>query len=199
MNPDKCVVQYFTKKRLSFPIIRIRNTIVRYESQHKLLGLIIDSPKLSWKGHIEYLLSESSRRLDILKVLSSTVKGASGKMLRNFYIAYIRSKLDYGSIIYSSAHPRYLRKIETTQNKALRFILGARNTSPILSLQAEAYIPPIEWHHGLLHLRQYAKLHSSERRVTAQKLEIFSNESIYSLHSFSARTRTCMQKTAPFN
>ncbi|GFY09324.1 reverse transcriptase domain-containing protein [Trichonephila clavipes] len=58
-------------------------------------------------------------------------------------IALIRSKLDYGSVVYSSAC-KSLLKILDPVHQAPRLCLGAFRTSPVESLYAEAYEPPLD-------------------------------------------------------
>ena len=56
----------------------------------------------------------------------------------------IRSKVDYGAIIYGSARKSYLRMLDPIQNQALRLCLGAFRTSPATSLHVEANEMPME-------------------------------------------------------
>ena len=196
INPEKSIIQYFTKKRITYPILKIKNIVLRYEKTHKLLGLNFDSPKLEWKAHVNYLVSECTRRLDIIKALSSSVWGASSKLLRIFYISYIRAKLDYGSILYSGAKDSVLQKLEVLQNKALRLILGARKSSPIISLQAESYLPPLKIHRGYLHTKHYIKIkHSPEDHNTATTLKLdIDNQENFPYNSFSFRSKAWLHK-----
>ena len=78
--------------------------------------------------------------------------------LPQFYIAYIRSKINYGSILYGSSHQPSLDKLERIQDSAMRLMLGARKTSPILSLKVESYLPPLKLHRGYLIVKNYLKL-----------------------------------------
>ena len=157
INPTKTVLQYFTNKKVSYPIIKMKNEVLTYKRTHTLLGLVFDSPKLTWKDHVQYLTKDCQRRIDLLKSIASPVWGASLKILRNFYIAFVRSKLDYGSIIYDSNRVM-LNKLEIIQNTAMRLITGARRTSPIISLQAETFLPPLKLHREYLIMKQYIKL-----------------------------------------
>ena len=70
--------------------------------------------------------------------------GADRLMLQRMYKALILSKLNYGVQFYSSAAKTSLKKLDSIQNTALRVITGARNTSPILSLEAETNIVPLQ-------------------------------------------------------
>ncbi|CAD6216496.1 GSCOCG00011340001-RA-CDS, partial [Cotesia congregata] len=89
------------------------------------------------RGHQRY------KRLNIIKSLASTVWGAEKNCLLTTYKALIRQKIEYGAIIYDSAHPHVLKALETLQNSALRISLGAYRTSPVTSLLAEALEVPL--------------------------------------------------------
>ena len=53
------------------------------------------------------------------------------------YTSYIRSKLDYESIVYGSGRKSYLQVLDSIHNQALRLCLGAYRTSPCQNLYAE--------------------------------------------------------------
>ena len=144
INPGKTKLQHFTLKRQKSPIIRLNNHVIEYKKTQKLLGIIFDSPKLKFTEHIKYLITNCTKRVNILKALSSTYWGASTKYLKQFYIAFIKSKIMYGIELYGAANEQVIEKLEKVQNASMRLILGARRTSPIISLQAETNIPPIK-------------------------------------------------------
>ena len=58
--------------------------------------------------HIKALKAKCLKALDILKVLSNTNWGGDRSVLLNLYRSLVRSKLDYGSIVYGSARKSYL-------------------------------------------------------------------------------------------
>ena len=68
----------------------------------KFLGLLFDK-KLSFISHIKSLKAKCLKALDVLKVLSNTNWGGDRSVLLNLYRSLVRSKLDYGSIVYGSA------------------------------------------------------------------------------------------------
>ena len=158
INASKTYMQYFTRRRIQYPLLKINNEIIKYKKYHKLLGIFYDSPLLRWKKHVDYLLIECSRRMDIMKAVASPNWGASSKVLRIFYISYIRAKLDYGAVLYSNAAKTSLEKLERLQNACCRMILGARKSTPVLSLQAEAFLPSLELHRGLMSAKLLIKL-----------------------------------------
>ena len=101
----------------------------------KFLGLLFDS-KLSFIPHITSLKSRCTKSLDLIKVLSNTTWGADRKVLLRLYRALIRSKLNC-CIVYGSARPSYIKRLDTVHNQGLRLCLGAFRTSPVQSLYVE--------------------------------------------------------------
>ena len=83
------------------------------------------------------------KALNLLKVLSHTSWGADRTTLLHLYRSLIRSKLDYGSIVYGSARKSYLQMLDTVHNQGLRLALGAFRTSPVSSLNVEADEPSL--------------------------------------------------------
>ncbi|GFQ84185.1 solute carrier family 35 member B1 [Trichonephila clavata] len=94
--------------------------------------------------HRSDLKIRSAKALNILKVLANTRWGADRTSLLRLYRALIRSKLDYGSVVYSSACKSLLKILDPVHHQGLRLCLGAFCTSPVESLYAEAYEPPLD-------------------------------------------------------
>lgn len=158
INPNKTVMQVFSRRRFVQPIVRMAGQNIKYKKEQRLLGLIFDAPTLTWKAHTKYLKTEGLKRINIMKSVSSVNWGASGKVLRQFYSAYILAKIDYGSYLYASAADTHLKQIDIIQNAGLRLILGARRSTPILSLQAESRIPPLSLRRQYLACREFTRI-----------------------------------------
>ena len=60
------------------------------------------------------------KALDIIKVVANQEWGADKTVLQNLYRSLIRSKLDYGCIVYGSARPSYLKMLNTVHHQGLR-------------------------------------------------------------------------------
>jgi len=71
--------------------------------------------------------------MNIMKVLAKTKWGADYIVLLRLYRTLIRSRLDYGRIIYDSARKSYKQMLDS-----VRLALGAFRTSPVQSLYIEA-------------------------------------------------------------
>ena len=63
-------------------------------------------------------------------------------MLR-IYRALVRSKLDYGSIVYDSARESYIKTLNAVHNGGVRLSTGAFRSSPVISIAAECGEPPL--------------------------------------------------------
>ena len=187
LSTSKTYMQQFYNRKKSLSTLRLNGTLINAQKVHKLLGLYLDSPKLTWNKHIEHLVQDSRKRIDILKVISSYNWGASRKLLRMFYIAYIRSKLDYGSHIYNSSAKSNLNKLDKIQNEALRRITGAHKSTPITSLEVEANIEPLAIRRSYLIAKTYVKLlNKRETNVTCTALAITSKSLSDENHPFNS-------------
>ena len=78
-------------------------------------------------------------------------------MLR-IYRAVIRSKLDYGSVLYGNAPESVLSKRTPVHNAALRLCTGAFRSSPVVSIYADAGVPPLHIRRQQLLLQYYARV-----------------------------------------
>ena len=110
----------------------------------KFLGLIFDR-KLSFIPHLHYLKEKMSERYKSarLRVIAHTSWGADQQTLLHLYGSLIKSKLDYGCIVYGSARPSYLKILNPIHNHALRLCFGAFRTSSAVSLCVQATEPPL--------------------------------------------------------
>ena len=106
------------------------------------MGFLFDK-KLSFIPHIKALKAKCLKTLDVLKVLSNTNWGGDRSVLLNLNRSLVRSKLDYGSVVYGSAQKSYLKCLETIHHQGLCLALGAFRTSPVESLYAESNKPSL--------------------------------------------------------
>ncbi|XP_072398381.1 uncharacterized protein [Diabrotica undecimpunctata] len=98
------------------------------------------------------------QNMNILKVLANHNWEAEITQLLNIYKTQIRSELDYGSIVYSSAKDSLLKQLDIIQNTALRLALGAYRTRPVESLYVEVDEPPLSIRRHRLSLQYAAKI-----------------------------------------
>ena len=101
INPLKSSLQLLTKKRYVPPInFLISKHAIEHVPVQRVLGILFDAPKLTFQAHITYLKNDCLRRLAPLQALSGSSWGASRLLLRQVYISFIRSKLEYGCVLF---------------------------------------------------------------------------------------------------
>ncbi|GBN39661.1 putative RNA-directed DNA polymerase from transposon X-element [Araneus ventricosus] len=129
---SRCV-HFCRKRNIHLDLnIQIRNAPIPVVNAIRCLGVIFDR-KLIFLPHILHLRKKCERSLNILKVLSRTSWGADRTSLLRIYQAVIFSSIDYGCMVYGSARPTVLRRLETMHHSALRICSGAFRTSPVES------------------------------------------------------------------
>ena len=138
----KCIHFHNRREHFPDPEIRLAKSKIPAVTEAKFLGLIFDQ-KLTFRNHIQHLKTSCQKALNILRVVAHTDWGADKKTLLHIYRALVRSKLDYGSIIYGSARPSVLKSLDPIHHQGLRLCLGAFRTTPVYSLYAEAGEPSL--------------------------------------------------------
>ena len=133
------------------------------------LGVTLDS-KLLWNQHISKLLRNVGPCLNFLKMLSPTQWGGDPSILTLFYKSTIRSKIDYASSLYGSASKTQLQRIEHFQNKCLRLIIGALNSTPIPALNAETGVHPLQYRRNYLTDRILTRFLSSRPTIISDNI-----------------------------
>ena len=142
------------------PDLQLDGSPIPVVEEFKFLGLIFDR-KLSFIPHIKYLKAKCQKSLDLLRVVSSTNWGADRTVLLRLYRAHIRSKLDYGCMVYGSARDSYLKMLDPIHHQGLRLCLGAFRTSPTESLYVEANELSLANRRNKLAMQYCIKLHSN--------------------------------------
>ena len=130
----RLAMHFCPNKKCMDPVLKLGNDPIQFVKEAKFLGLIWDT-KLTFEPHIKYLKARCQKSLNILKVLSRTQWGADQITLLKLYRSLVRSKLDYGCIVYGSASKVALAKLDHDHNQGLRLSLGAFCSSPVESLK----------------------------------------------------------------
>ena len=154
-----CVHFHSERKVLQEPNLLIGRTPIKVATQAKFLGVTFDQ-KCSFLPHVRDLKKKCQKALNILRVVGHTDWGADRSTLLKLYRTVIRSKLDYGSIVYGSAPKHILHLLDPIHHQGLRIALGAFRTSPVQSLYAEANEPSLHHRRIKLSINYYLKLKS---------------------------------------
>ena len=123
LNPSKCkefVVSAFKGNQPNFPPISINGSQIGRVEKLSILGLSI-TRDLKWNDHVDKIVNKASKRIYFLKQLKRF--GLSAGDLKCFYVASIRSKLEYSCQVFHYSLPEYLSEvIERIQRRALHII-----------------------------------------------------------------------------
>ena len=87
--------------------------------------------------HIKQIEERCNKRLNLMRVITGTRRGASKKVLLIVYKALIRSVIDYGCIAYDTASATTKARLDVIQAKALRICCGAMVGTPKSAVQVE--------------------------------------------------------------
>ena len=111
-------------------------------TSYKYLGIPTPLPA----DYVMNLCDKLSQRLRPLKVMANRIAGVNINLCRTFYIAYIRSLVDYNALHLCTMNKTSLNKLEKIQNKAMRIILGCPVTTRIIAMQNELNLTPLADH-----------------------------------------------------
>ena len=103
----------------------------------KFLGLNTDN-KLSWKNHIDYLITKLSSSCFIMRVIKPIMSWSS---LRIIYFAYIHSIMTYGIIFWGNSP--YSIKLFRIQKKVVRIMMGLKKRDSCRDSFKEMKILPL--------------------------------------------------------
>ena len=157
---------HFTKKRNAAlqPNLFLNGQKIPVVAESKFLGVIFDN-KLSFIPHIEYLKAKCQKALNLLRVMANMEWGGDREVLLRLYRSLVRSKLDYGSIMYGAARKSYLLKLDPIANQGLRLSLGAFQRCSV-SLHAEAQELPLHLRRQKLSMQYALRVSTNSQNPT---------------------------------
>ena len=143
------------------PLIEIQGKQIQKEENPIYLGVTLD-PKLTLNEQMKKLKKKAKGRLKLVKKLASTSWGADKTTLRQLYLGYVRSTMDYSLALQSLSSPSTQETLDKIQNNALRFISGAMKTTPTAACEIHTNIEPF-------HLRREAAVVETVERLKRQE------------------------------
>jgi ribonuclease HI len=159
LSSSKTSCVHFCRKRGIHPDpeIQLSGSVINVVKEFKFLGVIFDS-RLTFIPHVLHLRKKCQNSLNILRVLSNTNWGADRSSLIKIYYALIRSKLDYGCVVYGSARKSVLQRLNIIHHSALRLCSGAFRTSPVESLYVDCHEAPLNLRRNILSLHYFFRI-----------------------------------------
>lgn len=110
-SPGKTKFIIFSRKRNQIhPSINFNNNVINPVIEIKFLGLLWDS-KLTWLPYITQLKTKCMLSMNLLRTLTHTKWSADRKSVIKVYKSVIRSKTEYGCVVYNSARDSVIEKL----------------------------------------------------------------------------------------
>ena len=140
---DKTSMVLFHRSKNKHIELNFNGSALKRVDSVKFLGMVFDR-RLSWKNHVDYLVTKCKKRINLLKVLAGSKWGADKETMLIVYKGLILSCMDYGCEVYDSATKTLKNKLEVVQNQALRLCSGALSCTSISALQVDCGILPLD-------------------------------------------------------
>ena len=142
-----------THQTKTHPSIIIEDSRLPLVKCPRILWIYLD-PSVSFNKHSQYVAERVSGRNNILKALSGTSWGQQKETLLMTYNAVGISIINYAASVWSpNLHDTNYRKIQCTENEALRIATGCHKMSIIDHLHTEA---------EMLNVREHSELQSAQ-------------------------------------
>lgn len=121
LNVSKCSVISFTRRKS--PLIfnyTLDNKEISRVYIIKDLGVLLDS-KLSYTNHIEFITNKANRAWGMIRRYAGEF--TNPYVIKMLYVSFVRSILEYASIVWYPYYNVHIFKIEAIQKRFLRFAL----------------------------------------------------------------------------
>lgn len=151
LNFDKCKSLSFSRRALQPFSYHFDASPITVCSSYKYLGIHLTSD-LSWTSHISNIVASANRTLGFLR---RNLKPATAEIKQLAYSTLVRSKLEFASSVWCPWQSYLSNKLESIQNRALRFIFS--DYSPFTSISG---------------LREAANLHTLSLRRRVSRLSL---------------------------
>ena len=146
VNISKTVYTIFTKSHKlakSKLDISFQGKQLEKDDNPIYLGVTLDR-QLSLKEHTQKIKHKATKRLNLLKRLASTTWGADKNTLRQLYLGYVRSTMDYNLMLQATSSKPTRASLDKIQNHALRFISGAMRSTPTAACEIHTNVEPLD-------------------------------------------------------
>ena len=123
INFDKTNFILFHAKNKSIPAefnqILVRGSTIKRVSSVKYLGVYIDE-MFTWRDHISYIYKSLLKYYGIFNQIKHTI---NRKIIRQFYFAFIYSKIKYGIEVFGTCSKEQLHRLQVIQSGLLKLLL----------------------------------------------------------------------------
>ena len=191
-NLDKChmlPLGYNNRKHQ----YNINGYFVKAVREEKDLGVIVDD-KLNFHKHI---LKVTNKANSILGCIRRAIKYKDKEMIIPLYIAHVRSRLEYGSVVWNPDQAQDKQRLEYIQRRATKMINGLSHldyTSRLKSLN----LPSLEFRRRFADMVQVFKIIYNLERIEREQFFVYSSTMArgHSKKLFKPRARLNVRKNS---
>ncbi|MCG8431297.1 MAG: hypothetical protein MJA29_09010, partial [Candidatus Omnitrophica bacterium] len=146
LNLQKTVYSIFSrspqtaKKALK---LKVEGTTISKEECPAYLGVELVR-QLFMKPFMNSLKVKATKRLNLIKHLATTSWGADKQTLRQLYLGYVRSIMEYALPLQTITSKTISSSVDKVQNQALRLICGGMRSTPTAACEIDANVEPLD-------------------------------------------------------
>ena len=139
-NNTKCKVLRVTRRhnKLTYPY-KLNNTILESTDCERDLG-VLTSSTLTWSQQVDYLCNKATKMLGYVR--RSTLNFNDTIVRRRLYLCLVRSQLCYGSQIWAPQSVALVKRMESLQRRATKYILNLPFRCDNLQRETCTFRPP---------------------------------------------------------
>ena len=140
-NAKKCYLMSINQKSTHFYLLD--GHILQQVPDNPYLGVTL-SDNMKWNSHISKISKKANSTLGFLK---RNFKHCPQDSRRTTYLSFVRSTLEYSSIVWDPYLQKDIDKLEKVQRQAARFITGdyiSKEQGCVSQMLAELNLPPLQ-------------------------------------------------------
>ena len=136
---------------------------------------------------VDYIRQQTDRKINLLKVLNSLLD-VNANIMKNI-TAIIQSTLEYGTVAFGMMAPSKIDRLQVTQNKGMRLILGGPRGTNSKMMRHELHILPVEHRAKLSRAKLYRKIRGNTKHPL--------HDTINSRNGWSTEIQECHRLASP--
>ena len=177
--------------------LRLCGKELEFQNNVRFLGIIFDR-YLSWDDHINFVIGRCEKDINLIRAIKGQEWGANKKCLFTVYNALIKSKIQYGLLVYGSANKSKIKKLQVLQNRAIKVILGVPAYTRTEGIQAETGEFSIQDQIDILSLKYWARSSKLGNKLSVNK-EILNRLGTWSTYRKMPYTQRIIHLTEELN
>lgn len=126
-NEQKCAILTITRSTTFInALYKMKNHTIERRNEMRDLGVIVDK-RFTFTTHIEKMIAGARQSFGFIKKV--TRNSFSLETQKLLYTSYVRSKLEFGAVVWDPYQVVHKNSIESVQKSFLRYLLGTNNTT----------------------------------------------------------------------